>query len=73
MTVLKLTTRLPRGVRLRSREVKVRDRKVVTVIAAKNDYNGMSSEAWKVALLKDVSERFGSTPADLIPVGEAGW
>ena len=37
------------------------------------DYNGMPLEKWKVALIKDVEERFGPTPDDLVSAGEAGW
>lgn len=38
-----------------------------------DDYNGMPLDAWKKALAKDVEERFGPTPDDLVPAGEAGW
>jgi len=28
---------------------------------------------WKAAVRKDVEDRFGPTPDDLVPVGEVGW
>jgi hypothetical protein len=30
-------------------------------------------EAWKKAIRKDVEERFGPIPENLVPAGEAGW
>jgi hypothetical protein len=38
-----------------------------------DDYNGMPLEKWKAALEKDVEERFGSTPDDLVSAGKPGW
>jgi hypothetical protein len=38
-----------------------------------DDYNGMELEEWKAALRKDVAERFGPTPDNLVSAGEAGW
>ena len=42
-------------------------------IADGDDYNGMSLEEWKAALVKDVEERFGPTPDNLVSAGKAGW
>lgn len=44
-----------------------------TAAAGENDYNGMPLDEWKTALKKDVDERFGPVPDNLIPTGEAGW
>ncbi|TBZ35092.1 hypothetical protein E0H47_25465 [Rhizobium leguminosarum bv. viciae] len=38
-----------------------------------DDYNGMELEEWKAALRKDVAERFGPVPDNLVSAGEAGW
>ncbi|NTF17965.1 hypothetical protein G6L37_06080 [Agrobacterium rubi] len=32
-----------------------------------------TDEEWKARLRKDVEERFGPTPTDLVPAGAAGW
>lgn len=45
----------------------------VRSIADVDDYNGMSLEEWKVALMKDVEERFGPTPDNLVSAGDACW
>ncbi|RVO55122.1 hypothetical protein CN090_04165 [Sinorhizobium meliloti] len=37
------------------------------------DYNGMPLEEWKAVLRKDVAERFGPTPDDLVPAGDEAF
>jgi hypothetical protein len=37
------------------------------------DYNGMPLDEWKIALTKDVEERFGPAPEKLAPKDKAGW
>lgn len=41
--------------------------------AEEDEYNGMPLDEWKEALKKDVEERFGSIPNDLVATSEAGW
>ncbi|SIP91847.1 hypothetical protein SAMN05880582_10115 [Rhizobium sp. RU20A] len=38
-----------------------------------DDYTDMSLATWKASLDKDVEERFGPTPDELVPTGKAGW
>lgn len=75
MTVLKLVTGLPRRTRLRDPRFQVKSgvSKKSSVITAKKDYNGMPASEWKAAVMKDVAERFGPIPSDLVDVTEAAW
>lgn len=38
-----------------------------------DDYNGMELEEWVAALRRDMAERFGPLPDNLVSAGEAGW
>lgn len=38
-----------------------------------SDYNGIEIDEWKAAIRKDVEDRFGPEPNNLIPVGKPGW
>ncbi|WP_313198246.1 hypothetical protein [Rhizobium sp.] len=38
-----------------------------------SDYCGIPLDEWKVALQKDVAERFGPVPTDLPPMSKSGW
>jgi hypothetical protein len=38
-----------------------------------DDYGSIPFDEWKGMIRKDVEERFGPIPSDLVPVGEAGW
>lgn len=37
------------------------------------DYNGMPAGEWKASILKDVEERFGPLPDDLVDFTDAAW
>jgi len=75
MAVLKLVTRSARRTRLRAAGFRVESGggKKSSVITATKDYNGMPASKWKAAILKDVEERFGPLPDDLVDVTEAAW
>lgn len=42
-------------------------------VADSDDYAGMPLEQWKKEVSTDMDERFGPTPHDLEPSGNAGW
>ena len=74
MAVLKLKSAPARKSHWREKSMRVVGKKrPAKVMAVERDYNGLSSSEWKAALLKDVEDRFGPLPSDLVPVGSAGW